>query len=229
LSLRQALDDWNRKGEVPAMKELERRLVIAIRTWRPDIIVGDSPDPGTSPDPASALVSQALERAFLSAAEKNAFPELVESAGLAPWSAQKLFAPAGDNMAAGIRIDATEPGRSGNPLEDHSTLATALLAESFVASTSEARYRRVATRMRTDQVEDQLMSGIVLEPGGLAAHALCSTPRRGGQMVAGPGSRSGGEPALSARAHALSTRPLDRLPRTAREACRGLPGPSSFS
>ncbi len=176
LSLSHALDEWNRQSDGQALKDLERRLVLAIRMWRPEAIVCDSPDPNEAPDSTCALVSQALERAFQSAADATEFPELIDLARLEPWSAKKLLAATRSAEAAEIRISASElsrrPGTSGKPLDDQASLATSLVAETYRPSDEELKYRLVASRLPAGKSDNSLMAGIVLEPGGIARRKL---------------------------------------------------------
>jgi photosystem II stability/assembly factor-like uncharacterized protein len=176
-SLSQVLDDWNQRGEGKALEELERRLVVAIRTWRPEVIVADSSDPAEAQDPAAALVSQALARAFESAANAASFPELVDSARLEPWTVKKLYAATRNAREFDVRIDASQlsrlpPPLAGRPIDDRASLATSLVAESYRASPAELGYRRVASRLPAGKADDYLMAGIVLEPGGPARRKL---------------------------------------------------------
>jgi photosystem II stability/assembly factor-like uncharacterized protein len=175
-SLGQVLDDWNRRGEGKALEDLERRLVVAIRSWRPEVVVAESADPAETPDAASALVSQALGRAYQSAADATAFPELIDSARLGPWSVKKLYAATRSGTEAEVRIDAGQLSRSpslaGRPLDDRACLAMSLVAESYRASPTELGFRRVASRLPGGKSDDSLISGIVLEPGGPARRKL---------------------------------------------------------
>jgi photosystem II stability/assembly factor-like uncharacterized protein len=175
MSLSQVLAAWDRQNEGHAMKELERRLVIALRTWRPDVVLADSPDPATTSDPTSALVSQVLERAFHSAADPGSFPELIESAGLTPWTASKLYVATSDTASANIHIDSAEISRqatwAGRPLDDQTTLAMSLLAESYCSTPPSISLRKVTNRL-PDNRDDEIMAGIVLEPGGPARRRL---------------------------------------------------------
>jgi photosystem II stability/assembly factor-like uncharacterized protein len=175
-SLSHVLTEWNRQHEGHALKDLERRLVVAIRTWRPDVVLGESPDPADAADPSSALVSQALERGFQSAADARAFPELIASAQLTPWHATKLFAATSDATTTDSHIDASELSRraewAGRPLDDQVSLAASLLAESYSPTSQRISYRRVITRQTQSTSDDALMAGIILEPGGPARRRL---------------------------------------------------------
>jgi photosystem II stability/assembly factor-like uncharacterized protein len=174
-SLSQVLDDWNRQHEGHGLKDLERRLVIALRTWRPDVVLAESPDP-TAADAGAALVSQALERAFRSAADETAFPELIESAQLIAWRPTKLFTATHESTGADAHIDSSElstrPDWAGRPLDDQVSMATSLLAESYRSTEPKQSFRLVASHLTRAKGDDSLMAGIVLEPGGPARRRL---------------------------------------------------------
>ncbi len=177
MSLSQVLDEWNRQREGHAMLDLERRLALAIRMWRPEVIVADSPDPAMASDPAAALVAQAVERAFQRAADPAAFPELRDVAGLEPWSVKKLYVPVRGGDAT-VTIDGSELSRkeftAGRPIDDQATLAGSLVWDSFRPTDSLVRYRLAATRLSVDAAGagKSLMDQIVLEPGGPARRRL---------------------------------------------------------
>jgi photosystem II stability/assembly factor-like uncharacterized protein len=81
------LKAWNQDHGDRADRELLRQMVLALRTWRPDLVLTDLPDgPGSG-----ALVAEALHVAFAQAADPKAFPEQIEQLGLQPWGAKRLF------------------------------------------------------------------------------------------------------------------------------------------
>ncbi len=173
MSLNHVIDEWNRQTDGRAVESLERRLVVAIRTWRPEAIVTDSPDPAEGGDPTGALVSQALERAFQSAADAKAFPELAETALLPPWPAKKLYMTTQPRGGDAVEINGETLSRtSGRPLDELAGLATSLVADSFRAAEARRHYRLVASRLATSTRDDSLMAGILLEPGGPARRQL---------------------------------------------------------
>jgi hypothetical protein len=79
------LQAWNQDHDGRAGHELLRQMVLALRTWRPELVLTDSPDGG------GALVAEALHVAFAQAADPKAFPEQIDQLGLKPWSAKRLF------------------------------------------------------------------------------------------------------------------------------------------
>jgi Carbohydrate family 9 binding domain-like len=139
--------------------------------------LADSPDPTNKLDPASALVSQVLERAFQSAGDPAAFPELIEAAALTPWTPSKLYVAVTDGAAADVRIDSSEISHqeywAGRPLDDQTTLALSLLAESYCATPTGISLRKVKSRL-SERKDEDIMGGIALEPGGPGRRRLAT-------------------------------------------------------
>lgn len=85
-----AMDRWNAEwGDGP--RELERKMVYAIRTWRPEAILTHEPEYGDYNKFGHKLTGRVATRAFASAADPGAFPEQIEEAGLKPWQVQRLY------------------------------------------------------------------------------------------------------------------------------------------
>jgi tetratricopeptide (TPR) repeat protein len=81
---------WDQLHGGRAAVQLLRQLVLAIRVWRPEVILTDNPDPATA-GAADALLAEALHEAFDRAADPKAFPEQIGQLGLQPWKASKLY------------------------------------------------------------------------------------------------------------------------------------------
>ncbi|MCS7020858.1 MAG: YCF48-related protein [Gemmataceae bacterium] len=92
LAPRQLLTLWDRWQGRSAADHLLRRLVFALRHWRPEIVTGDllsAEAPGED-----RLVLTALQEAFKRAADPSSFAEQIEVLGLEPWGARRLYAQA---------------------------------------------------------------------------------------------------------------------------------------
>ncbi|MGL5093950.1 MAG: WD40/YVTN/BNR-like repeat-containing protein, partial [Planctomycetia bacterium] len=85
-----ALAKWNSLHENDAAQEIERELVLALRLWRPAVVVTDGVEPSASTGELAAFVAQGVRKAFTAAADPTAFPELESFFGLAPHAAKKL-------------------------------------------------------------------------------------------------------------------------------------------
>jgi photosystem II stability/assembly factor-like uncharacterized protein len=90
--------EWNRQSEGKLERVLVGRLVAALRTWRPDVVVLDDPRAG---DAASALVHQAATLAIAQAADPTRYAEHA----IPPWRVKKAYARRRDEGPADAAID----------------------------------------------------------------------------------------------------------------------------
>jgi photosystem II stability/assembly factor-like uncharacterized protein len=88
----QILRSWDRLHGDKAAEQLLRQLVLALRTWRPDVLVTDRPDAKIGTSAAGALVAEAVHAAFRQAADPKVFPEQLEQLGLQAWRPARVFA-----------------------------------------------------------------------------------------------------------------------------------------
>jgi len=96
-----AMARWNAEwGDGP--RELERKLVYLIRTWRPEIILTHDPIYGDYNKFGHKLTGYAATKAFGSAADPGAFREQIEEAGLDPWQANRLYYNMNHPIAGGV-------------------------------------------------------------------------------------------------------------------------------
>src|SRR5439155_11632487 len=98
------LKNWDRRHGNAAAEELLRQLVLALRVWRPNVVVTDGNEPA-----CDGLVQEAVHEAVKRAADPRAFPEQIEGLGLQPWKADRLFARAEDRGKAQVTLISTEP------------------------------------------------------------------------------------------------------------------------
>src|SRR5207248_9265995 len=75
------LQAWNRSHGDRASDDLLRQLVLALRIWRPSIVITDHPAEQAA-TPAEALLTEALHEAFTRAADPRAFSEQITPLGL---------------------------------------------------------------------------------------------------------------------------------------------------
>jgi photosystem II stability/assembly factor-like uncharacterized protein len=79
---------WDRLHDGRAAEQLVRQMTLAVRLWRPEVIVTDSVMPDAPA--AEQLVLAAMQEAFKRAADPAAFPEQLAALGLKPHAAKKL-------------------------------------------------------------------------------------------------------------------------------------------
>ena len=172
------------------------RLVLAIRTYRPALVVTDAIDPKAPSSDLAVLL--ATKAAFRMAADPTAYPEHLSVLKLTPHSAHALFGLAATPATATTRYDLTaaEP-RSGLALADTLLEASATLTGRF--TTPDAVGLRLIAHRLTDVAQaKELVPGPALAEGG---------PSRGKAMAA-----PDADP-RRAKAHALR-RELAGLPLT---------------
>lgn len=78
--------DWSRRTEGKLQNVLVGRMVSAIRTWRPEIILIEEPDAN---DAVAELIFQAMKVAVSQAADSTRFVE--QRVALPPWQTKKLY------------------------------------------------------------------------------------------------------------------------------------------
>lgn len=86
----QVLAYWNERFAGKAADEILRQLVLALRIWRPDVVVAPQGD-ATLSGPAAAILAEALEEAVKRAQDPLAFPEHIKELGLPAWKVTRLF------------------------------------------------------------------------------------------------------------------------------------------
>jgi hypothetical protein len=107
---------WNLTHGGHAEQQLLRQLVLALRMWRPDVVVTDHPDAQITNNAAGALIAEALHEVFKVTADPKMFPEQIEQFGLEAWQVKKVCGlwdkregahQMFDSNAEGQRIEAT--------------------------------------------------------------------------------------------------------------------------
>lgn len=164
---------WDQVHGKHATDQLLRQLVLALRVWRPEVVVTDSPGASATGCPGDALVAEAVKEAFVRAADPGAFPEQLARLGLAPWQASKLYACWAGPSGAHVTLDLNEPARrlEATP-RDFAAPAVALLADSPPLAPGQRFFRLLASKDPDAVNHSDLMAGTVLPPGGVARRNL---------------------------------------------------------
>src|SRR5262249_40853226 len=79
---------WGKLHGDKAAGQLLRQIVLAIRTWQPEVVITDDRTAGILED----LIGEATQEAFQRAADPKEFPEQINKLGLQPWTVKKLYA-----------------------------------------------------------------------------------------------------------------------------------------
>jgi photosystem II stability/assembly factor-like uncharacterized protein len=158
---------WNSALGDQAAEELVRQLVLALRIWRPSVVVTDNPDERFSGWPADALIAEALHEAISRAADATAYPEQIRTLGLAPWDVAKLYAVWSDNSGAQVALDLTEPRPNLDTTpSDFAGPASALVGDAPLPA---VRYfHLLESKLAGASKHRDLMTGVDLAPGGAA-------------------------------------------------------------
>lgn len=158
------LNAWERRhGEKPATAML-RQLVLALRVWRPDVVVTDTPT-----DETSKTVTAVLRKAFEVAADETAFPEQIGTLGLSPWAGRKLLVGLDKADPTAVRADlATASPRLGESAKEFAAGAFRL----WDAPAATPGFRMIATRLTDTDGQTRFFDGISLAPGGAARREL---------------------------------------------------------
>ncbi|MEN6449342.1 MAG: YCF48-related protein, partial [Thermoguttaceae bacterium] len=137
----QILDAWDRLGEGHGLDQLRARVVQAIRTWRPAVVVvGNALD--EDDNPLSLLVRQAVTQAVSDAANPKAFPNQIADAGLTPWRTARLFAAAPPEGRGAIEVVTSQFSPAlGRSLEDAAAEPRGLLRDQYSSSPRTIRFR----------------------------------------------------------------------------------------
>jgi photosystem II stability/assembly factor-like uncharacterized protein len=154
------LDTWEKRhGEKPAIALL-RQMVLALRVWRPDVIVTDGPL-----DDTAKTMNLVLRKAFEVAADHEAFPEQLEVLGLEPWAGRKLLVALDKADATAVKADVVTPlPNLGDTARGYAATAARLWDE----PRDVPGFRLVATRLKDGEGQTRFFDGIALAPGGAA-------------------------------------------------------------
>lgn len=167
---------WNRLHADRANENMLAQLVLALRLWRPSLVLADGPHAVVGLSAAEQRVLPLIEQAILKAGDESAFPEQLQVLGLQPWKVVKAYALAPEAGQRRVALDTTEFAPTlGTTARDQAALASGtLLGE-------ERRYPAVrAYRLLfgppNAETHRYLMQGIDLAQGGLARRTLVPDP-----------------------------------------------------
>jgi len=166
------LQYWNKLHGKEAEKQMLRQMVLALRTWRPDVVITDHPDAKTTENAAGALVAEAMHQAVALAADATAFPEQLGELGLEPWRATKLYTEWDKRAGSQAMMDGSEARpRLEASATDYAAFSASLLADSS-RSLPRQRFYRLVNQDGAGDKQGHLMAGVALAPGGEARRRL---------------------------------------------------------
>ena len=161
---------WLGGSEDPnkASERLQRQIVLAMRIWRPDVVITDDPEPESAAGPLGSIISLAVKRAFEQAGKADAFPEQIAKLDLEPWNPQKLYArwSRADGAEVSLSLQEPRPMLRKPPATLARQMAWMLGINDPVYTVD--HYRLLASRIPDASSHRQLMAGVQLRPGGQA-------------------------------------------------------------
>jgi photosystem II stability/assembly factor-like uncharacterized protein/tetratricopeptide (TPR) repeat protein len=169
----EVLATWGQPHE-RARQQLVGRLVLAIRTWRPSVMVTDDPE---SASVAAGLIVDACRQAFKESPDAHAFPEQLDGLGLEPWVVSKLYCGCRNQAGASCSLDLREPlPRLGMAPGEFAGGAAGLIEDKPYDMPSGRSFRVLENRLDQMSGRGGLMDGIVLAPAGVARRELAALP-----------------------------------------------------
>ncbi len=158
------LAHWNRlHNEGGAEEELIRQLVLALRMWRPSVVISDA---GQDAAALSALLGEALTEAIRRAGDAKAFPEQLDEIGLAPWTVQKTWRVDRNMGPCTLKHANNEPNaRLQGTIGDFAAAAHGLLVDRYQSLPKERTYQPPSSQATTKAVPAHLLEGIECKVG----------------------------------------------------------------
>lgn len=113
-------------------QRLLEQLVLAIRMWRPSVVVGDSTEPGIPSGPMSAAVSLVVRQACDLAGRADVFPEQIRALYLEPWQPERQFARrvSKGNVDCSLKLSIPRPVLFASP-NDFAGLGRPILLDKY--------------------------------------------------------------------------------------------------
>ncbi|MCS6975594.1 MAG: YCF48-related protein [Gemmatales bacterium] len=155
--------------EARGYEEMIRQIVLALRIWRPDVVVVPHPDPRSAEGQTGAFVALAASKAFELAGKADAFPEQMAKLDLQPWTPSKLYGRWDGVSGAHVVVDPNTPRPQLQmaPAE-HAAAAYHLLAGFDADRPSLETFRLLASRLDQAENHKHLMQDLKLGIGGQA-------------------------------------------------------------
>jgi photosystem II stability/assembly factor-like uncharacterized protein len=167
------LAGWNVLHGGRATDQMLRQMILALRMWRPDVVLTDNTDNKETGSAVDGLTAEALREALRQAGNPKVCPEQITVLGLEPWQPSKLYALT-DNKGTGVvALNLTEisPMLQASPRE-YVSGPLALLSDR--GAPVERAYRLLAGVDGAAQ-HRHLLQGCDLAQGGVARRTLTPT------------------------------------------------------
>jgi len=132
------LAHWNLLHANQAEEELIRQLVLALRTWRPSVVITEHPESGIA---LSSLLGEAVQEAVRRAGDPKAFPEQMSDLDLEAWNVRKVVGQ-DTRASATVTEDNDHPKeRLKGSVREFAATGHALLVDQFMSLPKQRGYR----------------------------------------------------------------------------------------
>lgn len=153
---------WNQNHGHEAGREMLRQLVLALRIWRPEVLLTNHP---ATRSPGNAILGEALLAAVKVAADPKAFPEQLDQLGLAPWSVKKLYYLWDKNDAQIAQDNSKVQPRLEASAGDFAFTAAEMLVDVAKPLPAQRFYRLVQSSVAGADKQQDMMLGMAMAVG----------------------------------------------------------------
>jgi photosystem II stability/assembly factor-like uncharacterized protein len=161
---------WNKLHGDQAPEDLLRQLVLALRIWRPNVIITDHSDARVAGWPSDALLTEALHEAIVRSADPQSFPAQITQLGLQPWGeVRKVYGRSDSSSGAEIILDLSEiQPHLASMTRDFADPAANLLADAPTTLPGQRYFHLRESKDKDAAAHRRLMQGEELAEGGVA-------------------------------------------------------------
>jgi photosystem II stability/assembly factor-like uncharacterized protein len=162
---------WSDTGdEAQGLARLEASMVLALRMWRPDVVVTDDADPRAPTGQLGALVALAVKQACAKAGRADVYPEHLQLLGLSVWTPKKLYAVTHDPKQAKVIVDleTVRVHLAGSACDHVAPVRAELLATLPLKPATQEGYRLLWSPLDGGDTHTALFQELSLERGGQA-------------------------------------------------------------
>lgn len=175
LSSDSILEGWEQLHEQGGLEELQEQLVLRIRTWRPTVIITQSPSDDS--DAVASVLRLTLLQAVQRAADERQYPSQINDLKLVAWRVPKVYSISTTDRTgrAGLTTAQFIP-RLGKSLHGFATAARGLLDGERQSAPIAYRYESLIDDSLPGSLKDDLFVGRHLPPGSEARRAVVNAP-----------------------------------------------------
>jgi photosystem II stability/assembly factor-like uncharacterized protein/tetratricopeptide (TPR) repeat protein len=162
------LASWDKRLEGSANADFVRDLAMAIRMYRPHVVVMDAVPTGSAEGGVRGLTARMCSKAITGAGDAQSYPELESVFGLTPHNPSVVYSMAADQKkdAPMIVHSASDLGeRMGQTYAEVADAALSLAIDEYASATPTSAFSVVAANIPEERLGKDLLSGLSLRPG----------------------------------------------------------------